>query len=78
MGGRTQAKLDAVVRSIREEGGEAEGLVADATSEAETVAKRAVQAFELLQADCKAGTLKLDLEPKKLLMVSVMSASATS
>ena len=38
------------------------------TKEADTIAKRAVQAFELLQADCKAGTLKLDLEPEKLLM----------
>jgi hypothetical protein len=48
------------------------------TSEAETVAKRAVQAFELLQADCKAGTLKLDLEPKKLLMAPGLDETETA
>jgi len=36
--GRTQASLDAVVKSITEAGGSAEAAVADATSEADTVA----------------------------------------
>ena len=36
--GRTQAKLDAVVSNIEANGGSAEAVVADSTSESETVA----------------------------------------
>jgi len=35
--------------------------------EAETIASRVQQAFALLQADCQAGSLKLDLEPAAVL-----------
>jgi NAD(P)-dependent dehydrogenase (short-subunit alcohol dehydrogenase family) len=47
--GRTREKLDAVVKSIERAGGSAEAVVADATSEADTVAlfDRANDALEL-------------------------------
>jgi NAD(P)-dependent dehydrogenase (short-subunit alcohol dehydrogenase family) len=47
--GRTQARLDAVVKSITEAGGSAEAVVADATSEPDTVAlfERAGDALDL-------------------------------
>jgi len=35
--------------------------------EADTIASRAVEAFTLLRTDCEKGTLKLDLEPQRLL-----------
>ena len=36
--------------------------------EADTIAGRTVKAFALLQADCEAGALKLDLDPARMLL----------
>ena len=36
--------------------------------EAETISRRTVEAFDLLQADCENGQLSLDLEPAQFLM----------
>jgi hypothetical protein len=38
--------------------------------EAETIARRTAAAFALLQADCRSGQLRLDLEPAQLLLSS--------
>lgn len=40
------------------------------SKEAGTIVRRTGEAFTLLQADCKSGRLKLDLEPKQFLMAS--------
>ena len=45
--------------------------------EADTIANRARQAFDLLQADCRSGALKLDLEPAQLLTAPGPAASET-
>jgi hypothetical protein len=40
------------------------------SKEADTVAGRLQQAFDLIRADCRSGALKLDLQPSALLAVS--------
>ncbi len=44
------------------------------SKEAATIARRTGEAFALLQADCKSGALKLDLEPTQLLMAPGVAA----
>ena len=47
------------------------------SKESETIARRTVEAFKLLQADCTSGQLKLDLEPIQMLMSPDNDATGT-
>ncbi|MGR8922035.1 MAG: hypothetical protein ACU85V_20655, partial [Gammaproteobacteria bacterium] len=46
--------------------------------EAETIANRTREAFELLQADCRSGDLALDLEPARALLAPGLAESEPS
>ena len=48
------------------------------TREAETIARRTGEAFALLQADCRSGQLRLDLDPEHFLRSDGAAAAAAS
>jgi hypothetical protein len=63
-------RLGALVNDFDAQGPAYQWMIESAglgSKEAQTIANRSKEAFELLQSDCKSGRLQLDLEPARVL-----------